>query len=142
MKLARTLIPAVVVAAFVPAIALAQSGAGAGAVGGAITGGVVGGPVGAVVGGVIGAIVGTAIVPPPQQVVTYVTTQPTATAVTLQGNLVVGATLPEAVILTPIPANVYAAPAGATAVVYGYAYVNGHRVVVDTKTRAVVAIVG
>jgi hypothetical protein len=142
MKLARTLVPAIVVAAFVPAIALAQSGAGAGAVGGAITGGAVGGPVGAAVGAVIGAVIGTAIVPPPTQVVTYVTVQPAPTAVTLQGNLVVGATLPDVVVLTPIPANVYAPPAGATTVTYAYAYVNGHKVVVDTKTRAVVAIVG
>jgi hypothetical protein len=92
------------------------------------------------VGGVIGAIIGGTIAPPPAPVVTYVTAQPTATAVTLQGNLVVGATLPESVVLTPVPANIYTPPAGG--VVYGYAYVNGKRVVVDTRTRAVVAIVG
>ncbi len=141
-NLVRSLIPALAIAAFLPAAAMAQGGgAAAGAVGGAATGAVVGGPVGAVVGGVIGAIVGGTIAPPPAQVVTYVTTQPQPTAVTLQGNLVVGATLPEAVVLTPVPATVYTAPAG-NAVVYGYAYVNGKKVVVDTKTRAVVAIVG
>jgi hypothetical protein len=137
----KSFIPAALVAVALPVAALAQQGgAGAGAVGGAITGGVVGGPVGAAVGGVIGAIIGGAIAPPPAQVVTYVTAQPAPTAVTLQGNLVVGATLPEAVVLMPVPATVYApAPTG---VVYGYAFVNGKRVVVDTKTRAIVAIVG
>jgi hypothetical protein len=103
---------------------------------------VVGGPIGAAVGAVIGAVIGGTIIPPPAPIVTYVTAQPAPTAFTLQGNLVVGATLPDAVVLTPIPPTVYAAPAGATAVVYAYAYVNGHKVVVDTKTRAVVAIVG
>jgi hypothetical protein len=141
LRIVRPLIPAVVVA-LLPMAAMAQSGAGAGAATGAVTGAVVGGPVGAVVGGVIGAVVGVAVVPPPQPVVTYVTTQPAPEAVTLQGNLVVGATLPEAVVLQPIPPTVYAAPAGATAVVYSYAFVNGHRVIVDSKTRAVVAIVG
>ena len=142
MAILRPLIPAAIIAAFLPAAALAQGGGAAGAVGGAAAGAVVGGPVGAVVGGVIGAIIGTTIAPPPAQVVTYVTAQPAPTAITLQGNLVVGATLPDTVILMPVPANVYAPPAGGTAVVYAYAYVNGHKVVVDTKTRAVVAIIG
>jgi hypothetical protein len=136
----RRIIPAAIIAVALPALAFAQSGAGAGAVGGAITGGVVGGPVGAAVGAAIGAVIGGAIVPPPAQVVTYVTAQPTATAVTLQGNLVVGATLPEAVILMPVPADVYVV-SGANAVVYSYAFINGKRVIVDNKTRAVVAIV-
>jgi Protein of unknown function (DUF1236) len=142
MRILRPLIPAALIAAILPAAALAQGGGAAGAAGGAAAGAIVGGPVGAVVGGVLGAVIGTTIAPPPAQVVTYVTAQPAPTAVTLQGNLVVGATLPEAVVLTPIPANVYTAPAGATAVVYSYAYVNGKKVVVDNKTRAVVAIVG
>jgi hypothetical protein len=124
--------------AFVPAIASAQSGTTSGAVGGAITGAIVGGPVGAVVGGVIGAIIGTAITPPPVQVVTYVTTVETPPAVTLQGNLVLGATLPSNVQLYPIPNNVYTPTPTAT---YAYAYINGHKVVVDTQTRAVVAII-
>jgi hypothetical protein len=141
-KLMKTLIPALVVAAFIPAAASAQGGAAAGAVGGAAAGAAVGGPVGAAAGAVIGAVIGGTIAPPPAQVVTYVTAQPAPTAVTLQGNLVVGATLPDTVILMPIPATVYTAPAGATATVYGYAFVNGKKVVVDTKTHAVVAIVG
>ena len=140
-KLVKTLIPAVALAAFLPVAAMAQSGgAAAGAVGGAATGAVVGGPIGAAVGAVIGAVVGGTIAPPPAQVVTYVTAQPQPAPIVLQGNLVVGATLPETVILSPVPANVYTPAAGG--VVYGYAYVNGKKVVVDTKTRAVVAIVG
>ena len=43
---------------------------------------------------------------------------------------------------TPVPATVYAPPAGATVTTYSYAYINGHKVIVDNKTRAVVAIVG
>jgi hypothetical protein len=141
VKLTHTLAATVALAAFLPAAALAQGGgAAAGAIGGAATGAAVGGPVGAAIGGVIGAIVGGTIAPPPAQVVTYVTAQPTATPVTLQGNLVVGATLPETVTLMPVPANVYTPATGG--VVYGYAFVNGKKVVVDTKTRAIVAIAG
>jgi hypothetical protein len=124
--------------ALVPAMASAQSGAASGAVGGAITGAIVGGPVGAVVGGVIGAIVGTAIVPPPVQVVTYVTTAEVPPAVTLQGNLALGAALPATIQLYPIPNTVYTPTPTAT---YAYAYINGRKVVVDTQTHVVVAII-
>jgi len=134
------IIPAALIAAALPVAALAQSGAGVGAVGGCVTGAIVGGPVGAAIGCALGAAVGVAIVPPPAQVVTYVTTQPTASAVIVQGDLVVGATLPEPVILYPVPANVYATTGPAT-VQYSYAFVNGKRVVVDNKSRAIVAIV-
>ncbi len=127
------------------AIGLAPMGALAagtvpGAAGGAVTGAIVGGPVGAAVGGVIGAILGTAIDPPPERVVTYVQTEAPAPApVMLQGELVVGATLPQTVMLYPIPPDIYAPSDGR---VYGYAFINGHRVVVDEQTRAVVYIVG
>ena len=140
-KLIHILVPAVALA-LIPGLAFAQSGAAAGAVGGATAGAVVGGPVGAAVGGAIGAVIGVTVAPPPSQIVTYVTAQPAPPAVTLQGNLVVGATLPSTVTLTPVPTTVYAAPAGATAVVYSYAYVNGHRVIVDNNTRAIIQIVG
>ena len=43
------------------------------------------------------------------------------------------------VTLYPIPSHVYAPEDGHA---YAYAIVNGQRVVVDTRTRAVVAIVG
>ncbi len=67
------------------------------------------------------------------------TAQPAPTAVQLQGNLVVGATLPGEVILMPVPADVYVAASAPTT--YSYAYVNGRKVVVDNRTRAIVAIV-
>jgi hypothetical protein len=124
--------------ALAPVVANAQSNTTSGAVGGAITGAIVGGPVGAVVGGVIGAIVGSAITPPPVQVVTYVTAAEAPPPVTLQGNLVLGVTVPTTVQLYPIPNNVYTPTPTAT---YAYAYINGHKVVVDTQTHAVVAII-
>src|SRR3954469_12272711 len=93
--------------ALAPFAANAQSNTTSGAVGGAITGAIVGGPVGAVVGGVIRAIIGTAVPPPPTQVVTYVTTAEAPPPVALQGNLVLGATVPTTIQLYPIPNNVY-----------------------------------
>lgn len=133
----KTLVPfaAAIVLGLAPAAALA-AGTVTGAAGGAVTGAVVGGPVGAAVGGVIGAILGTAIDPPPPQVVSYVETQEPPPVV-LQGNLTVGATLPNTVVLYPVPTDIYVAPEGWA---YEYAYVNGYRVVVDPRTRAVVAI--
>jgi hypothetical protein len=133
-------VSAAVIAATVPAAALAQSSAGVGAVGGCVTGAIIGGPVGAVIGCALGAAIGVTIVPPPAQVVTYVTAQPPPAAVVLQGDLVVGATLPEAVVLYPVPADVFVATTAA-APAYSYAFVNGKRVVVDSRTRAIVAIV-
>ena len=124
--------------AFIP-VAASAAGTVTGAAGGAITGAIVGGPVGAAVGGVIGAVIGTAIDPPPPEVVTYVESAEAPPPVVLRGNLVVGATLPPGVTLYPIPNHVYAPVHGH---VYAYAVVNGQRVVVDTRTRAIVAIVG
>ena len=74
-----------------------------GAAGGAVAGAVVGGPVGAVVGGVIGAVLGTAIDPPPPKVVSYVQTVEAPPPVQLQGDLVIGATLPPSVELYTVP---------------------------------------
>jgi len=129
---------AAVTLALAPTVASAQSSTTTGAAGGAITGAIVGGPIGAVVGGVIGAIVGTAIDPPPAQVMTYVAAQ-TVPPVVLQGDLAVGVTLPESTVLYAVPADVYGA---ADSRGYAYAIVNGQRVVVDSSTRVVVAIVG
>ncbi|MEX0854073.1 MAG: DUF1236 domain-containing protein [Bauldia sp.] len=125
--------------AFLPVSAIAASGTVTGAAGGAVTGAIVGGPVGAAVGGVIGAFIGTAIDPPPIRVVSYVAAQLPPPAVFLQGNLVVGAVLPETVILYPVPTDVYIAADGRA---YAYAIVNGRRIVVDAQTRVVVAFVG
>jgi hypothetical protein len=135
MRKILAIVPAAVLG-LLPATASADHIAVTGAVGGAATGAIVGGPVGAIVGGVIGAIIGTAVEPPPAEVVSYVQAQ-TMEPVYLSGNLVVGATIPAEVVLQPVPPDVYVAPDGR---VYGYAVVNGHPVVVDMQTRAVVAI--
>jgi hypothetical protein len=132
------LVLAPVALALAPAAASA-AGTVTGAAGGAVTGAIVGGPVGAAVGGVIGAILGTAVDPPPAEVVSYVQTVDAPPPVVLQGNLAIGATLPGTVVLYPVPPDIYV-PADGHA--YAYAIVNGQRVVVDTRTRAVVAITG
>jgi hypothetical protein len=98
------------------------------AVGGAIAGAIVGGPVGAVVGGVAGAAVGAAI-DPPKEVRTYVTDHP-MDPVYLDGEVVVGATLPEGVKLVEVPDYQYQ-----------YVYVNGVPVLVEPGTRQVVHII-
>ncbi len=112
--------------------ASAQEGTVTGAAGGAVTGAIVGGPVGAAVGGVVGAVAGTAIDPPPHEVVTYVQEQPAPTAaITIEQPIVVGKSIPETVVLTPVPTNTR----------YSYAVVNEQRVIVDPKTNTVVQIV-
>ena len=130
----RTRLIASAVAAFglLAGSALAQSSTVTGAAGGAATGAVVGGPVGAAVGGVAGAIAGTAIDPPPQKVITYVQEQPMPPSeAVVQDEIVVGRTLPETVVITPVPDNP----------IYGYAVVNHERVIVQPKTRKVVRII-
>jgi uncharacterized protein YraI len=99
-----------------------------GAAGGAITGAIIGGPVGAAIGGVAGATLGGAISAPPR-VTTYVVEQP-VDPVFLEGEVVVGATLPEPVVLHAVPDYEYQ-----------FAYVNHQRVLVDPGTREVVYIV-
>ncbi|SDB58761.1 DUF1236 domain-containing protein [Bauldia litoralis] len=99
-----------------------------GAVGGAVLGAIMGGPVGAVVGGVAGAAVGAAI-DPPERVIKYVAGNPME-PVYLQGEAVVGASLPGEVTVTPIPDYEYA-----------YVYVNGTPVLVDPGTREVVYVI-
>jgi hypothetical protein len=110
-----------------------------GAAGGAVAGAVVGGPVGAAVGGVIGAVVGTTIEPPPPQIVTYVEEQPPPPAVTLEGDLAVGATLPPEVRLYPVPPDVYV-PGDPR--LYAYAEINGRTVIVDRRNFVIIGIVG
>jgi hypothetical protein len=136
----KTLVPIAASALLLLAPAAASAaGTATGAAGGAVTGAIVGGPVGAAVGGVIGAIIGTAIDPPPPQVVAYVEAQQPAPEVVLQGNLAVGATIPDTVVLYPIPPDVYVPSDNH---VYAYAYINGQRVIIDTETHAIVALVG
>jgi uncharacterized protein YraI len=95
---------------------------------GAITGAMIAGPVGAIVGGIVGANTGAALAPDPT-VTTYVTANPVE-QVYLDGEVVVGAGIPETVTLAPVPETTYS-----------YAYINGARVLVSNTDRRVVYIV-
>jgi uncharacterized protein YraI len=109
-----------------------DSGAVAGGVTGAIAGALIAGPVGAAVGGAAGAVAGGAagtVIDPPEKVRTYVTTNK-VDPVYLEGEVVVGAGLPETVELREIPDYEYR-----------YVYVNGQPVLVDATTRRIVHIV-
>lgn len=103
-------------------------GAAVGATGGAIAGAIVGGPVGAAIGGVAGAALGAAA-DVPEPAITYVRSNP-VDPVYLEGEVVVGATLPETVELREIPDQEYR-----------YVYVNGVPVLVQPDTRQIVHIV-
>lgn len=107
-------------------------GAAAGTIGGVVVGALIGGPIGAAIGGVAGAtaggVVGEAVQPTPV-VREYVTTN-RVDPVYLEGEVVVGAGLPENVALSPVPDYQYE-----------YAYINGQPVLVDPATRRIVSIV-
>jgi uncharacterized protein YraI len=104
----------------------------AGAAAGATAGAIVAGPVGAAVGGVAGAATGgtvQAAVEPPREVRTYVVDH-SVEPIYLNGEVVVGAGLPENVQLAEIPDYRYR-----------YVDVNGQPVLVDPQTRRIVYIV-
>ena len=94
---------------------------------GAIIGAVVAGPVGAVVGAAIGAGTGVAVAPD-STVTTYVMANP-VDPVYLDGEVVVGAGIPDGVMLKEVPDSTY-----------DYAYVNGVPVLVERTTRRVTYI--
>ncbi|MFD1510902.1 DUF1236 domain-containing protein [Lacimonas salitolerans] len=102
----------------------ATTGAAAGAVGGAI----VGGPVGALIGAAIGMGTGSAVTPT-EKVTTYVRTNP-VDPIYLDGEVVVGAGVPQEVTLQEVPESDYY-----------YAYINGVPVLVEREQRRVVHIV-
>jgi uncharacterized membrane protein len=106
-----------------------NGGAAGGAVAGAATGAVVGGPIGAAVGAVAGAVVGHSAAPP-TEVRTYVTTQNVPT-VTYGQPVAVGRVVDSADI-TWLDVPRYPA--------YRWAYLDGHRVLVDAQTHEVVAV--
>lgn len=109
-----------------------DTGAVAGGMTGAIAGAIVGGPIGAAVGGAAGVIAGGAtgtVIDPPENVRTYVTSNQVE-PVYLDGEVVVGAGLPETVELREIPDYQYR-----------YVYVNGQPVLVDANSRQIVYIV-
>lgn len=107
----------------VPTVTYTTTTSGAAVATGAVTGALIAGPVGGGVGGVAGA----AVVPPPQ-VQTYVTSNP-ADPVYLDGEVVVGAGLPETVQLRPVPDYNYR-----------YVYVNRQPVLVDPASRRIVYV--
>lgn len=99
-----------------------------GGVAGAVAGGMLGGPVGAVIGAAVGMGLGTAAAPE-ERVTTYVVQNP-VTPVYLDGEIVVGAGIPDTVTLTEVPDSEYY-----------YGYINGTRVLVEREQRRVVYIV-
>lgn len=101
--------------------------AAGGAVGG-VVGAIAGGPVGAAAGAAVGGALGGAS-DPGEETVVYVRENPVE-PVYLEGEVVTGAQLPEAVTLNTVPTSDYR-----------YAYVNGVPVVVDPAERRVVYIV-
>lgn len=103
-------------------------GAAVGGTAGAIAGAVVGGPVGALVGVVLGGGLG-AVAAPDEKVTTYVVGNPVE-PVYLDGEVVVGAGIPDSVTLSDVPDSEYS-----------YAYVNGVPVIVERKQRQIVYIV-
>lgn len=105
----------------------AEAAVGAGAAG-AIAGALIAGPVGALIGATIGAGMG-ATAAPEERVTTYVTQNPVA-PIYLDGEVVVGAGIPEVVELSEVPESDYY-----------YGYINGTRVLVDRKDRRIVHIV-
>ena len=108
-----------------------DAGAVSGGVTGAVAGAIIGGPIGAAVGGVAGTIAGGAagtVIDPPAQVRTYVTSNQ-ADPVYLDGEVVVGASLPETVQLREIPDYEYR-----------YVYVNNQPVLVEPSSRRIVYV--
>jgi len=91
----------------------------------AIAGPQIAGPVGAVAGAIVGTDIGSAVEPDPT-VVTYVRSNPVA-PIYLDGEVVVSAGIPNTVLLAAVPDCICE-----------YAYLNGVRVLVDTKDRKVV----
>lgn len=109
-----------------------KTGSIAGAATGAVAGAIIAGPVGAAVGGTAGFVGGGAIgqaINPPDKVRTYVRDN-RLDPVYLDGEVVVGASLPDTVVLTEVPDYEYR-----------YVYVNGQTVLVDPGTRQIVYVV-
>jgi uncharacterized protein YraI len=109
----------------------ATEGALVGGATGAIGGALVGGPVGAAVGGVAGLAIGGAAgqaAEPPAEVRTFITSN-RAEPVYLDGEVVVGATVPESVVIHEIPRYEYR-----------YVNVNGQSVLVEPGSRKIIYV--
>lgn len=110
----------------------AAGGAVAGGTTGAIVGALIGGPIGAVIGGAVGASSGAtagAIIDPPEVARAYVTSNPVE-PIYLDGEVVIGAGVPETVTLQAIPDYEYQ-----------YVYINGQPVLVDPRSRQIVYVI-
>jgi len=105
----------------------AQAAAGAGV--GAVIGGLIAGPVGAAAGAVLGAATSDQA-QPDQRIIAYVDENP-LDPVYLDGEVVVGATVPETV-------EVYALPDDAN---FAYLNINGQTVLVDRSDRGIVRVI-
>lgn len=105
-----------------------DKGALTGGAAGAVAGAVVAGPVGALVGVILGGGFGAAVAPD-EKFTTYVVGNPTD-PVYLDGEVVIGAGIPETVTLSDVPDSEFS-----------YAYVNGVPVIVERKQRQIVYIV-
>lgn len=124
--------PAEAQVAIIPPPDGGTEGAAVGGATGAVAGALIGGPIGAAVGGVAGVAVGGAAgnaAEPPAQVRTYIT-ENRVDPVYLDGEVVVGAGIPENVEIREIPDYEYR-----------YVYVNGQPALVDPGTRRIVYVV-
>ena len=97
-----------------------------GAAGGAAAGAIAGGPVGALIGAAIGTVAGNAASNPPPEVLTYITSNPQE-PVLLEGEVVIGAGIPDTVTVYEIPEQPD----------YRYVTVNNLPVLVDADRRIV-----
>ncbi len=113
-------------AGVVDADAGATIGATGGGATGAVVGGLVGGPIGAVIGGFAGAVIG-AEAGVATSTIDYASANPVE-PVYIEGQLALGATVPETVTIYPVDGD----PA------YGYIYANGRVWIVDLNTRTLV----
>ena len=108
-----------------------REGAAAGVVAGSLLAYAVGGPVGGVIaGGILGGAAGSAIAEPSTETVTYIQSNPVET-VYLDGEVAVGAGVPQTVTLYDIP----------DAPEYRYVNINGETVLVDSSNNAIVRII-
>ncbi len=115
--------------------AAAAGGAVTGATTGAVVGALIGGPIGAAVGGIVGAAGGAAggaaisDIVLPDTARAYIAANPME-PVYLDGEVVIGAGVPDTVVLQPVPDYQYS-----------YVYINGQPVLVDPTTRQIVYVV-
>ncbi|SFE04770.1 Uncharacterized conserved protein YraI [Sulfitobacter brevis] len=107
------------------------TGVAAGATIGALAAYAVGGPIGGIIaGGILGGAAGGASVEPTTETVTYVQSNPVDT-VYLDGEVVVGAVVPETVTYYDVPAQPE----------LRYLNINGQTVLVETENNAIVRVI-